>query len=430
MLFGTMVGFIHRSQLRAPGHALLNSSFSLLAAPANFWSFLKALRNSNKHFETIWKFQRLSFIPVMVLLLFFVLYSFADPEFNQVSDTFLSRFAEWLSDFFGYISFSSMLFFIAALLISSAILFNRDIRFIVSHEIWQQDNLSRKKNSDNAVPQGMTLWQLFFKKTMVALKNEYKRGLILMFLVNALLLFVNVVDVKMVWFEHSAIVSPYGRSQAVHESTYLLIFSILLAMCILLFFFRGNLNFLKRNERLKQLAWCWILQNTMLAVTAGIRNYYYISDYGLAYKRIGVLFFLLLTLVGLFTLALKIRDRKSFFYLYRINGWSACAVLVVMSCFNWDPLIASYNLNNFSKEKLDRDFLMSLSHRALPVLIQHKDVFVKEETSDATGISKQASWLQERRRAFMHSYESKSWLSWNYADDRVYHFLASQNEVL
>jgi hypothetical protein len=52
----------------------------------------------------------------------------------------------------------------------------------------------------------------------------------------------------MVWFENGAFFSAHNRSQAVHESTYVLIFSILLAMAILIFFFRGNINFLNKTN--------------------------------------------------------------------------------------------------------------------------------------------------------------------------------------
>jgi hypothetical protein len=155
----------------------------------------------------------------------------------------------------------------------------------------------------------------------------------------------------------------------------------------------------------------------------GVRNYYYIRDFGLAYNRIGVFFFLLLTLFGLLTLCVKIRDRKSFFFLYRINGWACCGLLVLMSSFNWDPIIANYNLTHFTSETLDRKFLRSLSDRALPVILQHKDVFIKEETKDSSGISKQEYWLNDRTYDFREAYESRSWLSWNYADYSTYNFL-------
>jgi hypothetical protein len=56
----------------------------------------------------------------------------------------------------------------------------------------------------------------------------------------------------------------------VHEGTYLLILCILMAMGVLLWFFRGNLNFLPDNERLRWLAHLWLAQNAMLALSVGV----------------------------------------------------------------------------------------------------------------------------------------------------------------
>ena len=71
----------------------------------------------------------------------------------------------------------------------------------------------------------------------------------------------------------------------------------------------------------------WVVQNFILGISVFLRNYHYISFHGLAYKRIGVIVFLVLVLIGLVTLFVKLRERKSFFYLVRVNGWAAFAVL-------------------------------------------------------------------------------------------------------
>src|SRR6185437_2384871 len=77
---------------------------------------------------------------------------------------------------------------------------------------------------------------------LLALKSELTMGSISLLLLNALLLLINIIDVKYVWlgftFHKDANMAAY-----VHEGAWLLIFSIVLAMLLLLFFFRGNLNF-------------------------------------------------------------------------------------------------------------------------------------------------------------------------------------------
>ncbi|MEO6166907.1 MAG: DUF4173 domain-containing protein [Chitinophagales bacterium] len=422
LLFAMMVGFIHQYRLRSAGSALLTAAMGLLLSPLSWWEAIKTTGHSSLRISKMLKYIQLSFIPLFVLLVFFGLYSFADPEFSFVSNQLLDKVSLMLEHFFTYVSPDSIAFFILSLAVTASIFFNRDIQLIVKRELLQSDFLQRKRKKVS-LEAGIEWWQLFFRKSLLSLKNEYQRGIILLALVNALLLFVNAVDIKMVWFENTIVTSPSSRSQAVHESTYLLLFSIAIAMAILLFFFRGNINFLRNNKRLLHLSYLWIAQNALLAFTAGIRNYYYIRDYGLAYKRIGVIFFLLLTLFSLLILFLKIRDKRSFFYFYRMEGWAICGLLLLMSCFNWDPMIASYNLSHFDNQHLDRKFLMTLSHRALPVLISHEERFPEITDPIDLNLSPFQNWMKLKSESFITSYESTSWPSWNYADDRVYHFL-------
>ena len=159
-------------------------------------------------------------------------------------------------------------------------------------------------------------------------------------LVNVLLLVVNAIDINWLWF--GFVPAPgFDLTQFVHEGTYVLIFSILLAMGIVLWFFRRNLNFYQPG--LPWLRWgatVWVLQNAVLAVSVGLRNYYYILHSGLAYKRIGVCFFLLLTFFGLGTVLLKIWQRRSAYSLVRLNSLAAYAVLLLLAAGNWEVWIA------------------------------------------------------------------------------------------
>jgi hypothetical protein len=72
----------------------------------------------------------------------------------------------------------------------------------------------------------------------------------------------------------------------------MLILSILLSLGILIYYFRSNQNFYPKNGFLKAAAYLWLVQNAVLSVSVLIRCGYYISEYGLAYKRIGVVIFL------------------------------------------------------------------------------------------------------------------------------------------
>ena len=125
----------------------------------------------------------------------------------------------------------------------------------------------------------------------------------------------------------------------VHEGTYLLILAILLAMGIILVLFRKNINFIPNNDKLRKLAYFWLAQNVILAFSVGMRNFRYIEFCGLAYKRIGVFIFLILTFYGLKTMHEKISEKKTLHHVIHKNAWVLYLTLIAASCINWDVFI-------------------------------------------------------------------------------------------
>ena len=95
-------------------------------------------------------------------------------------------------------------------------------------------------------------------------------------------------------------------SNQVHNGINALIASIIIAIIIILYFFRGNLNFYKNNKKLKVVTFIWIFLNLILVINIVIKDCQYIYYFGFTYKRIGVLVYLLLTLIGLFTTFIKV----------------------------------------------------------------------------------------------------------------------------
>ncbi len=147
---------------------------------------------------------------------------------------------------------------------------------------------------------------------------------------------------------------------------------------------------------------------------------------GLAYKRIGVLVFLTMVLVGLFTVLIKIHQKKTAYYLLRVNGWFAIILLVAASCVHWDETIASYNLARKKTIPVDVKFLLTLSDKTLPLLEQNPDVLDnKADTIRGEGEYLYRSVLtprqlfEERKRNFIDEQKKLSWLSWNGADAYV-----------
>jgi hypothetical protein len=172
----------------------------------------------------------------------------------------------------------------------------------------------------------------------------------------------------------------------------------------------------------------WVVQNFILGISVFLRNYHYISFHGLAYKRIGVIVFLLLVLVGLVSLFLKVRDRRSFFYLARVNGWAAFVVLVGMSTIDWDSFIVRTNLQHDNPGEIDIDNYLAMSDKVLPLLYADFDV-VQDQMERHRG--NRVRWvdhldpdrfrrtLDAKRDRFLSRYEVQDLLESNLADRRT-----------
>ncbi len=263
-----------------------------------------------------------------------------------------------------------------------------------------------------------------FKVT--GLKNEYKSAIILFSLLNLLILVINLIDIWWVWFNFEW--NGEYLKQFVHEGTYMLILSIFISLVISIYYFRGNINFLKNNKLLKYLSYAWLGQNAVLAVSVGIRNFWYIHYFSLAYLRIGVIFFLLLTLFSIYTVYLKIRAKKTTYYLFRKNALAAYVLLVVMAFFNWDIIIARYNFSHAKTAFVHYEFLSGLSNTALPYLMKSNaelaeiDKFQKERfpfreqymTSD-----EYAEKMEQRKQFFIENWPKRNWQEWSFAKARA-----------
>ncbi|MBU3743422.1 MAG: DUF4173 domain-containing protein [Sediminibacterium sp.] len=269
-----------------------------------------------------------------------------------------------------------------------------------------------------------------------SLTNELKAAIFLLAILNIIILILNVIDIYWVWFNFSW--DGALLKQFVHEGTYLLILSIIISIIIVLYYFRGNLNFYKNNIWLKRLSYAWIMQNAILAISVGIRNYWYIYYYSLAYKRIAVIVFLILTLYGLYTVYLKVKDKKSAFYLIRSNLRFTVLILVISSLFNWDTIIARYNFSQSYRAYVHFDFLASLSYKALPYLekpLAELSTIEKRQNNtfpltrglyiDAIAYKNR---IEIKKTDFKKQWESKGILSWNYPEYKAYQKLFGSNK--
>ncbi|AOW21749.1 DUF4153 domain-containing protein [Urechidicola croceus] len=199
------------------------------------------------------------------------------------------------------------------------------------------------------------------------LKKENQLGIVLMFSLNVLIVLYLITDMMYLSELHN--MNGTELSKQVHNGVNALIVSIIFAILILLYFFRGDLNFFKQNKSLKNLAFVWIFLNINLVVLTAIKNFEYIQSFGFTYKRIGVLVYLLLTLIGLITTFIKVQNIKNLWFLFRKNSQIAFIILIIASSINWDNTITNYNINY--AEQTDVDYLLSLSNNNIFILKQY-----------------------------------------------------------
>lgn len=188
------------------------------------------------------------------------------------------------------------------------------------------------------------------------LESEHTLGSIVFAALNLLLVFFLITDFIYLFQEKEISNSVY--SESVHQGVYALLFSIICAIGLILYFFRGNLNFYLGNKQLKKLTYMWIMLNTILVAVTCYKNYAYVEALGLTYKRIGVFVYLILTLTGLVTAYIKVSKIKSFAYLIRTNLATVFTFLIVSASIPWNNSITWYNLNQI--ESVDLKYLIEI----------------------------------------------------------------------
>ena len=371
--------------------------------------------------RTGWRWIRLALLPVAVLLVYTFIYRAANPRFDALTAGFMDGFIDLLGDLV-----TPHVLFVGFALLVCVTLLHRSAPHLFAGPAWPLNEALariRRRRPHWLAPLAMG-----------ALDRERRMGVMLLVLVNALLLVVNLIDISWVWFGFT-VEEGFDLKQFVHEGTWLLILSILLSMAILLHLFRGNLNFHPKQRPLRMLAAAWIAQNFILGISVFMRNYHYIHFHGLAYKRIGVIVFLALMLVGLVTLFLKVRGQRTLVYLLRVNGWAAFVALVALTTVNWDGVIVRYNLAHWNQGEIDVDNYLAMSDKVLPLLFAD---LPKVEAQMAKHRGNRVRWvehldpdafrtaLDRKRERFLFRVSEQDWRSWTWADQRTHEALKAK----
>ena len=434
LLFISFSQYLHRSAWYAGGSAILNY---VLVVP-NFLREINLYKSRSARWKGLSKPIRILLIPFLIVIIFFTIYACANTVFSNIASDAFTSIENWLAHVFDWFSPERAEFFLLGILVAGGLILRSRNSYFSDSDMQKKNKLLREKNNLKkwkesslsgllSVVTGRRAWGI------MALKNELTSGKISLILLNILLLVINIIDLKYVWLGFT-FSTGVNMAAYVHEGAWLLILSIFLAMLLLLFFFRNNLNFYKKNRWLRNAAYLWILQNIFLVVSVFFRDYYYISHYGLAYKRIGLLFFLAMVLAGLLTVFLKICYTKTTYYLLRINAWVAIILLVLASIVHWDETVAQYNLARKSTIPVDIGFLLSLSDKTLPLIEKNQDVLLKDTASGRRyfyddSFYNAVTLFEYRKKTFMDLQANYTWLSWNLADASVKKELSTKTVI-
>jgi len=429
-----LLGYVNQPYLKLPLYALLTALGS--AAQAGLL-VLRGLRvpHMGAGVRRSWFYARLLLVPLGVAGAFHLLFAVANPVYARFSGQVLERLGEWLSWLVPEVSLAHLLFFVGGFLLTAGGLVVVPLYGLADHESRFGEFVRRQR--DRVASFGVRRPDFSPKRfRSLDLRKEFLAAGAVFGLVNLLLLVVNAIDINWLWFGFAPSLG-FDLAQFVHEGTYVLIFSILLAMGIVLWFFRRNLNFYGPGlPWLRGGATVWVVQNAVLAVSVGLRNYYYILHSGLAYKRIGVCFFLLLVFFGLATVLLKVWQRRSAYSLIRLNALALYAALLLLAAGNWEIWIARYNLQPRFR-RLDIGFLLRMPPRVLPTLLERRAVIgqvpeLSTEGEYGTTVSISAAEAQQQLDAAVAEWRLEralrtGWQSWTYADWQTNNALKTNN---
>ncbi|WP_288436978.1 DUF4173 domain-containing protein [uncultured Chryseobacterium sp.] len=220
------------------------------------------------------------------------------------------------------------------------------------------------------------------------LDAERMSGVISFVLLNILLIFFIITYNYEQFYE--AVKTPVQLSEETHERVNAVILSIVMAILVIMFYFKSGFNFDPKARLLKILAKVWIFLNAVLVISAALKNYEYIVNYAFTYKRLGVFAFLLLSLVGLTLTFIKIQKQKRNIFLVNTMIWYFYGTILLCSYINWGGFITSQNMKrkdfavnyhltsvNFSEKALLK-YAGQKNDQKLKKILQDK---VKNETS-------------------------------------------------
>ncbi len=268
-------------------------------------------------------------IPAFFVFVFFAVYTYGSDHFANLFTDF-----ELNVNFFQLIAVAILGFFIA---------FNY-WNFAVERRIYKQNRFLNSNFSNSTLES---------RPTFGFLNLDFERlsGIISLMALNAMLI------VFIITYNYEQFIeipkTPIQLSAETHERVNAVIMCIVMAILVILFYFKGSFNFDKKSGLLKISAQIWIFLNAVLVISAILKNTEYVVNYGLTYKRLGVYAFLSLSIIGLFVTFFKIWKKKTNAFLFNEMFRYVYGIILVCSFINWGGIITE---NNMKRSNFDLNY--------------------------------------------------------------------------
>lgn len=351
----------------------LNSIFFIPVLITNLFTFVCRFFNFKDWFPVgkseskLQKLIAIVLIPSFFIVVFFAIYTYGSNQFA----TFFSNF-EWNVNFLQAFALAALGFFIA---------FNY-WNFTIERFLYKLNHQFKNEFVNEDKTQNPTF-------SFLDLDFERLSGVISLMALNLMLVFFILSYNYEQFFEVKKISSDLSIDT--HERVNSVILSIVMAIIVILFYFKSNFNFDKKAGLLKLSAKIWIVLNIILVISASFKNTEYIAALGLTYKRMGVYAFLILSIIGLIMTFIKIQKQKTNAFLVNQMFWYFYGTILVCSFVNWGGFATAYNIDH---KKGDYFFLNSLNFNDqlletnFPNEYQPKYNYQTEQLENASFLSK------------------------------------------
>ena len=252
-------------------------------------------------------------------------------------------------------------------------------------------------------------------------KSEKLTATVMFAILNVLLFSLISTDINYLFIETTL---PYSLtlSEYVHNGVGAVIVSIIFAILLILFYFRGNMNFDNSSKVVKVLTYIWIVLNVFLVFLTMYKNQLYIDSFAMTYKRIGVIFYLFFAFTGLVLTAYKLFAFKSAWFLVKSNSLFIYIILTLSCLLNWNMIVTEYNIKR--SKTPDFEYLSDLGYENYPTLWSIGGFNCTNSVTIDLNLTsvKQTYHLPEKIADFLKEYEEVGVQSYCYEKKRTYDF--------